>query len=147
MNVIDYVASLPHPKLSASIDGIWLEDEVPGFMTSYVQGRESYNINIDEITSKRIAGSRYSGRQVPSRDLDIHYYITTDTYEQFQQSFNKLRKLLWQKEEVRIIFGDEPNMFYVGTPTATTPSYLVDHHSAEGDITIHCCKPFKYSVE
>lgn len=147
MNVVDYVASLPHPKLSASIDGIWLEDEVPGFRTSYVQGRESYDVNVDEITSKRIDGSRYSGRQIPSRDLRIHYYITTDTYEQFQQSFNNLRKLLWQKEEVKIIFGDEPNMFYVGTPTALDSQFVANNHNGEGDITIHCCKPFKYSVE
>lgn len=147
MNVVNYVASLPHPKLSCSIDGIWLEDEVPGFRTSYVDGRESYSVNIEELTSKKIVGSRYVGRSLPVRELNIHYYITTDTYEQFQKSFNKLRSLLWSKEEKKIIFGDEPDVYFEGTAKSTTPKYIVNKHNAEGDITIHCSKPFKYSVK
>lgn len=159
MNTVDYLRQLPHPTLSSMliiprlVEGeirdvnVWLEDEVDGFRTSYIQGRENYDINIDEITSKRIVGSRYSGRQIPSRELTVHYYITVDTYEQFQRSFNELKGILYEAEEIKIVFGDEPDKFYVGTPKATQPKFLSNHHSAEGDITIHCAKPFKYSVE
>jgi len=158
MSTAAYVKGLSHPTLSSKliiprlVDGeikdvdVWLEDEVPGFRTSYIQGRESYNVQVNEITSKRIVGSRYSGRQIPSRELTIHYYITVDTFKEFQIAYNKLKGILYESEEIKIVFGDEPDKFYVGTVTQTEPKYLVNHHTAEGDIYVHCAKPFKYSV-
>ena len=58
MSVESYVQGLAKPKCACTFNGQYLEDVVSGYRTSYVEGRDSYDVDLEEFTSKRIHGAR-----------------------------------------------------------------------------------------
>lgn len=138
-----------------------LEEAIPGYRTNSVEGRDSLTSNINEISFNRRHGSGYRDKRHQTRDLKISYALVSNSVEHQRKQLNKLRGLLhldyWQgdpyddsygkADQLYIIFNDEPDVFYKGVVSNITESKFVQNFASNGEITIHCSDPFKYSVE
>lgn len=153
MNVIDYVSSLDRPSYAPTIDGIYLEDVIPGYRTTDVTGRESYQTDVTELSSEIRDGALFQHTRLQPRDITVNFAVTTNTNAEYRKSTDKLKGLMLNygidpivKTEFQIIFRDEPDKYYKGSISAFTMEKLVDYTSGTGSFTIHCADPFKYSL-
>lgn len=142
-DVGDRVADVALPSEALNYNGKYFEVEVPGYRTLYTKGRESMN---GEFLSSALSGhgSAYQKRRYPEREITVGFLLRADTPEDFRNAFNKLNALL-NTEQGRLIFNDEPDKFFVGTPVSIgeiPPG--VNHVTSE--ILFVCADPFKYSV-
>lgn len=132
------------PSEALNFNGDYFEVEVPGYQTLYVKGRESMNGKL-LTTGKAGNGSTYQRRRYPERTITVGFVLRADTPEEFRESFNKLNALL-DAEEKRLIFNDEPDKFFIGTPVSVGEIPPGVNHVV-GEITFLCADPFKYSVQ
>lgn len=135
-------ASLPAEAMS--YNGIYIENEITGYRTLYVSGRELLvsELQTGEITG--IDGARYLGRRRPVRTLKVRYQLIADTASEFREKFNKLNSLL-RGEQVPIIFADEPDKYFIGTKTSNS-EIEPGTNSVIGEIEITCTNPYKYGT-
>lgn len=147
MSVESYVQGLAKPKCACTFNGRYLEDVVPGYRTSYVEGRDSYEADLEELTSKRIHGARYRSMKERTRDLRIHFNLHANNEENYQKRCNAIRGFLLQNRQVKIIFNDESDVYYIGSAKSLQFSKFVNAYNSNCTMTIHCATPFKYSVQ
>lgn len=130
---------------SITINGSRLEDVVAGFHSFEVKGR---NVIAPDITTNTVGnrdGDVYQRKRFGGRTLSISYALIADSPAALKQKFRQLNALL-DVEECQIVFGDEPDVFYIGTlseidePDGAT-------NAMSGTMQFYCCDPFKYSVE
>lgn len=115
-DTIEQPRGAERPAEALSIDGVWLEDVVPGYRTLYVSGRE---LLAQEITLKEVGarnGALFQRRRYPERVITVGYQLIAATNAAFRSAFNQLCRLL-DVEEARLIFADEPDKFFIGTPS------------------------------
>jgi len=145
---VDRIAALPLPKCVMTFGGITLETQIPGYRTLYVSGRDSLSAEMNEIDGIITDGSFHRWRHIGPRDIQVGYAVVCDTPEQYHKAMNKLKGILFAKgaENVKIIFGDEPDVYFVGHVTEMPADKVADARSGGGALTIHCPKPWKYSV-
>lgn len=136
-------ASLPSEALK--INGEYIENQITGYRTLYVSGREALAPELTTIETGSRHGSVLNYRRYPSRTITIGYQLLTDSPESFRKAYNQLGAIL-NVENSELIFADEPDKFFIG------------HHSSMGDVEtgrncvtgefeFTCLDPFKYSVE
>ena len=148
-SLVDYVAALEHPESCMSFNGTVLEDLIPGYRTMFVKGRDPLDSNISEQTNVVIDGSRFVSKKHQTRDLEVNYSLISKTPTAHLRAFNLLKGFLHKKgstEAAKIIFSDEPDVYFVGTVSKITADHVVDNCSSSGVITVHCSDPYKYSV-
>lgn len=132
------------PSEALQINGEYLEHLVPGYRTLHVQGREALSPDVVSFTTGVRDGSTIKSKRYPERILTVTYQLIAESSEQFRAAYNTLASAL-DVENARLIFGDEPDKFYVGTPCiidAVPPG----KNAVIGDYEILCADPFKYSV-
>lgn len=131
------------PAEAVCIDGKFLENEVAGYTTLQVTGRELYSADIEDSTIKGMSGSKFLYRTYPARTITVKYQLRADSNQQFRTYYNKLNTLL-NKEQVEISFNDEPDKYFVGSPKGITE---VDGgvNTVVGEFEIYCTDPCKYS--
>lgn len=144
-DTIEQPRGAERPAEALSIDGVWVEDVVPGYRTLYVSGRE---LLAQEITLKEVGarnGALFQRRRYPERVITVGYQLIAATNAAFRSAFNQLCRLL-DVEEARLIFADEPDKFFIGTPSGVGD---VDpgRNAVTGEIEFTCADPFKYSVK
>lgn len=125
-------------------DGIILEQIIPGYTTLSIEGRELFS---PEIMTKEITGvdgSHYYGRRYPARTIRVKYQLIANTPEEFRDAFNKLNACL-SKENVQVIFGDEPDKYFVGSKVGND-NVPEGHKSIVSSFEIYCPDPFKYAT-
>ena len=147
MSVESYVASLPIPGDSPSISGVYLEQIIPGYRTSQTTGRWNLYSTLNEYERpgdwSRVKSKRYS-----ARDFVVEYYITCDTTQNLHNAVRKLKSFLHQKrEEFKVIFHDDPNIFYTGIIDGIEAERLVNLCCISGRFKIHCADGRGYSVQ
>lgn len=128
---------------SMFLDGICLEEELPGFRILYTRGREALSPDIRTLSIERRDGDIVTGQRWPSRVITVGYQLVTTSPEAFRAAYNALGGLL--KGKHRLIFADESDKFFNGEFTR------IDGHEAGtdnvvGEIAFLCADPFKYSV-
>lgn len=132
------------PAEAMSYNGVFIENEIPGYRTLYVSGRELMESEIQDETINLIDGSNYLGKRYPARTITVTYQLIASTNLEFRDSFNKLNRLL-KDEQVKIIFNDEPDKYFIGTKVGNSiPN--PGSNSITGNIEIYCSDPFKYSM-
>lgn len=145
---VDRIAALPLPKCVMTFGGVTLENVIPGYRTLYASGRDSLSAEMNELEGVITDGSTHRWRHIGTRDIQVGYAVVCDTPEQYHKSMNKLKGILFAKgsENVKVIFGDEPDVYFVGHVTEMPADKVADARSGGGAITIHCPKPWKYST-
>lgn len=131
------------PKEAMSYNGVYLENEIRGYQTLHVSGRE---LLASEAWEERIDGqdgSRLFGKTYPPRIITVTYQLIADNATAFREAYNQMNRYLSGKE-VEVLFADEPDKYFVGTKMggeAPEPG----SNQVIGTFEIYCADPFKYS--
>lgn len=133
------------PSEAVSFNGKWLDQEIDGFRTLSVSGRELTSRNVNSDTNgKYCDGASFISAQIPKKEIVVTYQLLTGSNEAFRQAYNKLNELL-KGDQKQLIFADEPDKYFIATKT--------DHKDGDagtncvvGEITFLCLDPFKHAV-
>lgn len=147
--MIEYFSSLALPKCAMTVNGDYLERKVLGYRTTSVSGRDAMTAHINEQTTGDTALTRYLSKREETRDITVSFALTADDRNSHEKLFNKLKGLL-NTGNSKFIFDDESDVYYIGTVSGVTSSYInssgTDAIASKGEITIHCSDPYKYST-
>lgn len=132
------------PTEAMSYNGVYLENEIDGYRTLSVTGRELMESEVTDQEIDGIDGSYYRYKTTPARTITVKYQLRARGSREFRDAFNKMNKLL-SGEQVKVIFNDESDKYFIGTKTSNTQ---VDGGSNNviGEIEIYCSDPCKYST-
>lgn len=132
------------PSEALQINGEYLEHLVPGYRTLSVQGREALSPDVVSFTTGTRDGSRLQNKRYPERIITVQYQLISESNEEFRSAYNTLGRIL-DVEDAELIFADEPDMFFRGTP-CTIEAVDPGRNAVVGEFEILCTDPFKYSV-
>lgn len=132
------------PTEAMSYNGVYLENEIDGYRTLSVTGRELMESEVTDQEIDGMDGSYYRYKTTPARTITVKYQLRARGSREFRDAFNKMNKLL-SSEQVKVIFNDESDKYFIGTKTSNTQ---VDGGSNNviGEIEIYCTDPRKYST-
>ena len=132
------------PTEAMSYNGVYLENEIDGYRTLSVTGRELMESEVTDQEIDGMDGSYYRYKTTPARTITVKYQLRARGSREFRDAFNKMNKLL-SCEQVKVIFNDESDKYFIGTKTSNTQ---VDGGSNNviGEIEIYCSDPCKYST-
>lgn len=155
MQIENYIRSLGHSPLSVGIYNeasntvAYLEDSVTGFRVDSVSGRGDSSINITETVIGNSGGAKYRRKRDESKNIQVSFNLACQDSMDLQKSISLLRKYL-DDEDVKWVFYDEPNVFWQGTVSEVSTSTINANGSGvsavSGSFTIHCSRPYKYSI-
>jgi predicted phage tail component-like protein len=132
------------PTEAMSYNGVYLENEIDGYRTLSVTGRELMESEVTDQEVDGMDGSYYRYKTTPARTITVKYQLRARGSREYREAFNKMNKLL-SGEQVKVIFNDESDKYFIGTKTSNTQ---VDGGSNNviGEIEIYCSDPRKYST-
>lgn len=129
------------PSVAMKFDGKVLENELEGYQTLTVSGRETISSELTSFNVKN--GSITTNKRLPSRTLVVKYLLKERDNYTFQKKFKELRKLLHSDSEVEIAFADEPDAFYFGQ-LSEMGEVPADANFVTGTFSIYCDSPYKF---
>lgn len=132
------------PTEAMSYNGVYLENEIDGYRTLSVTGRELTESEVTDQEIDGMDGSYYRYKTTPARTITVKYQLRAKGSREYREAYNKMNKLL-SGEQVKVIFNDESDKYFIGTKTSNTQ---VDGGSNNviGEIEIYCSDPRKYST-
>lgn len=132
------------PTEAMSYNGVYLENEIDGYRTLSVTGRELMESEVTDQEIDGMDGSYYRYKTTPARTITVKYQLRSRGSREYREAYNKMNKLL-SGEQVKVIFNDESDKYFIGTKTSNTQ---VDGGSNNviGEIEIYCSDPRKYST-
>lgn len=132
------------PTEAMSYNGVYLENEIDGYRTLSVTGRELMESEVTDQEVDGMDGSYYRYKTTPARTITVKYQLRARGSREYREAYNKMNKLL-SGEQVKIIFNDESDKYFIGTKTSNTQ---VDGgtNNVIGEIEIYCTDPCKYST-
>ena len=89
---------------SLKINGEYIEDLIPGYLTLYTSGRELLECEIATQVIGNKDGADYRGKRYPSRTITVGYQLCTSSEKEFREAYNKLNRVL-NVEQAQLIFG------------------------------------------
>lgn len=132
------------PSEALKINGKWIEDQVVGYRTLYVSGRESF-LKESEVYEDGIRdGSMIKNRRYPIRTIKVGYQLIASSNTAFRTAFNKLNTVL-NTEDAQLIFHDEEDKYFTGTPSGAG-EIQPGTNAITSEFEIVCVDPFKYAV-
>lgn len=132
------------PSEALKINNQYIEDLIPGYRTLSVSGRESLSPEIERYTTGTRDGSKMKSKRYPERVIKVKYRLIADSPQAFREAYTKLGYIL-DVEDAQLIFRDESDKFFVGTPCAIG-EVEPGRNAVIGEFEILCSDPFKYSV-
>jgi len=129
------------PTEAMEFDGQYLENEIVGYTTIAVSGRELVGRKIVSQDIDGRDGQMYLASNLQFREITITYKLSASTAVDFRDKYSKLNAML-QKEQVKIRFADELNYYFIGTlqSTRAVPQGINEVISS---FTIFCNDPYK----
>ena len=140
-----YAEGTSLPSEALKINGVYLENKVTGYRTLYVKGREMLAPDIETYETGVRDGSTLQSKRFPARTITVGYQLIASSAEAFRAAFNALNAAL-DVEEAELIFADEPDKFFIGTPFGRG-DVPAGRNVVTGEFDILCADPFKYSVQ
>lgn len=132
------------PSEALRINGEYIENQIRGYRTVHVSGREALAPELSTYTTGVRDGSVLKNKRFPERIITVTYQIIASTSEDYRKAFNKLAAIL-NVENAELVFNDEQDKYFIGTPSAiSTPE--PGRNAVIGEFEILCVDPFKYSV-
>lgn len=138
-----YAEGTSLPSEALKINGAYLENTVTGYRTLYVKGREMLAPDIETYETGVRDGSTLQSKRFPARTITVGYQLIASSAEAFRTAFNALNAAL-DVEEAELIFADEPDKFFIGTPFGRG-DVPAGRNAITGEFDILCADPFKYS--
>lgn len=138
-----YAEGTSLPSEALKINGAYLENTVTGYRTLYVKGREMLAPDIETYETGVRDGSTLQSKRFPARTITVGYQLIASSAEAFRAAFNALNAAL-DVEEAELIFADEPDKFFIGTPFGRG-DVPTGRNAITGEFDILCADPFKYS--
>ena len=132
------------PAEALKINGEFIENQIEGYRTLYVKGREALSPELDYFETGVRDGSIFKNKRYPARIITVGYQLIAADNEAFREAYNKLGSIL-NVNDAELIFNDELDKFYTGTPT-NIDEVESGTNAVTGEIEITCLDPFKYSV-
>ena len=132
------------PSEALKINGEYIENLISGYRTLNVAGREALSPDVTSYTTGIRDGSKLKHKRYPERIIIVTYQLIAESNEAFREAYNQLGKIL-DVEEAELIFNDEQDKFYIGTP-CIIGEVNAGANSVKGKFEILCTDPFKYSV-
>ena len=133
------------PAEAMLFNGEYLEDQIDGYRTLNVSGREALSPELSGYETGVRDGATLQSKRYPARVITVTYQLIAKTNEAYREAYNKLGGIL-DKENAEIIFADEPDKYFTGT-VSNLPPPDAGRNAVTGEIEITCFDPFKYSVE
>lgn len=143
------------------VDSNNIDDLINGYSTLKVQGREllSREVETRNYRTNHISGKKRSlqnkgvsfgknkllSSSLASRVLKITYELDAIDHIELLDKFETLNYYL-NREEVKIVFTDDPNFFFVGTFT-TAETVRDDVNKIVSSYEFECMDAFKFSNE
>lgn len=132
------------PSEAMNFNGKFLENEIPGYRTLTVSGRELIGSEFKAKEIEGLDGTIWKEKYLKPRTITVKYQINASSNKEFRDAYNKLNLLL-SGEQVKIYFNDETDKYFVGTKTSNDEvdggtNYVI------GEIEIYCSDPRKYST-
>lgn len=143
-DINEEVSLIPLPSEAMQINGVYIENEIEGYRTLYVKGRESLSPEFETAEINTKDGSMRKSRKYPARIITVGYQLRADSTEAFRKAYNKLGGIL-NANDAELIFNDEPDKFFIGTPSLVG-EVSPGSNTVTGEIEITCFDPLKYSV-
>lgn len=132
------------PSEAFTINGEYIENQIEGYRTLSVSGREALSPDVSSYTSGIRDGSTLQYKRYPERILIVKYQLIAASNEAFREAYNKLGLIL-NVENAQLIFNDEPDKYLTGTP-CTIGEVEPGRNAVVGQFEILCTDPFKYSI-
>ncbi|MDO4170314.1 MAG: phage tail family protein [Lachnospiraceae bacterium] len=145
IDTIEAAGASPLPSEALKLNGEYIENQITGYRTLYVKGREALSSEITSYETGIRDGSVYQSKRYPARTITVGYQIIANTNRAFREAYNQLNEIL-NVQEAELIFYDEPDKFFIGTPSEMG-EVESGRNSVIGEIEFFCADPFKYSVE
>ncbi|MDD3338428.1 MAG: phage tail family protein [Lachnospiraceae bacterium] len=133
------------PSEALNFNGHWLEEEIPGYRTLHVSGREVIGTELSSSQIGTADGEKYRYKRYTPRTITVTYQLISKSNAAFREAYNKLNGLL-DVEEGKLIFNDEQDKYFLGTKV-NSGEVPPGSNSVTGEIEFICSDPFKYSVE
>lgn len=133
------------PSEALQLNGEYIENIISGYRTLTVSGREALSPELTTIETGIRDGSVLQNKRYPARIIVVKYQLIAKSNEDFRAAFNQLGSIL-NVEEAELIFNDEQDKFFIGTPSALG-EVEPGRNAVIGEIEFVCADPFKYSVE
>lgn len=131
------------PSESLIINGVPMEEIIPGFRTLSVSGRELSGRSINAVRRGGGDGALLLNSTLDPRILTVRYRLEASDNDAFRTAFNRLNIVL-HKNSLNIRFLDELEYSYTGTlETAETPPE--GRNTVVSALTFYCADPYKYS--
>ena len=132
------------PSEALQLNGEYIENLIEGYRTLNVTGREALSPELSVFETGARDGSSVKNKRYPARTIIVRYQLAAKTNEAFRKAYNKLGRIL-DVEDAEMIFNDEQDKFYRGTPTLIG-EVEPGRNTVVGEIEFYCADPFKYSV-
>lgn len=145
IDTTEYQDEIALPSEAMNFNGVFLENEVEGYRTLYVTGRESLAPELDFYESGARHGKKIKSRMFQERVITVGYQLMSPTAFDFRMAYNKMAQIL-NVSSAKMVFSDEPDKYFIGTLTSmgeTDPGKLC----ITGELEFTCPDPFKYSVD
>lgn len=133
------------PAEAMSINGVYIENEISGYRTLQVIGREIYGSEITEIEMGQSDGAQFFYRRNAQRNIRVMYQLISKSAEDFREKFNALNKILNQERAV-FVFADEPDKHFIGT-ISDVEDVEGGSLNVTGEFTLRCSDPYKYGEQ
>lgn len=133
------------PSEAMKLNGEYIENQIKGYRTLHVSGREALSPELNSYETGVRDGSSLKSKRFPARTIVITYQLAAGSSEEFREAYNKLGFILNVKD-AELIFNDEPDRYYTGTPSLIG-EVEPGRNTVTGEIEIFCADPFKYSCE
>lgn len=127
-----------------SLDGEYIENNVPGYRTLTVSGRESLEYAVTDADRPiGTDGMEYYGKRQLSRTLTVRYQLTANSAYDFMTRYRQLKNFV-KGENRKIRFLDEPNAHYTGTLLTMDPPEA-GRLSVVSEMSFYCADPYLVS--
>ena len=144
IDVTEISEGLSLPSEALRINGEYIENQISGYRTLTVEGREALSPEISSFETGSRDGSTLKGKRYPARVIRITYQLVASSNEEFRNAYNKLAGIL-NVTNAQLIFNDETDKYFIGTPS-TIGEVPPGKNAVVGEFEIICLDPFKYSL-
>lgn len=132
------------PSEALQLNGQYLENQISGYRTLGVSGREALSPELSYYETGIRDGAKLQNKRYPVRIITVTYQLKASSIVAFREAYNMLGRILNVKQ-AELIFNDEPDKFFVGTPSVIG-EVEPGSNAVVGTIEFLCTDPFKYSV-